>query len=83
MRKILKFKTQSIAFVYAMLVIVSFTSCERHHYNYKISVKGGYFMTDEYKIDNNCIYFKEEIGIGETKFRDVVFCDGFSVVPAE
>lgn len=78
-----KFNTQLIAFAYVLLVIVFLSSCERHNYKYRISVKGGYFMTDNYKIEDKCIYFKEEIGIGETKFRDVIFCDGFSVVPAE
>jgi hypothetical protein len=40
-------------------------------------------MTDEYEIKDKCIYFKQEVGIGEMRFRDVIFCDGFSVVTAE
>ena len=77
-----KLYTQLIAFACMLLVIVFLLSCERPRYKYIIRTDRTYYMTHEYKIKNNCIYFKQDIGIGETKFIDVIFCDGFSVVPA-
>ena len=77
-----KLNTQLIAFACMLLVIVFLLSCECHRYKYIISANRTYYQTDEYKIKNNCIYFKQDIGIGETKLIDVIFCDGFSVVPA-
>jgi hypothetical protein len=78
-----KSNTQLIAFVCALIVIVFLSSCHCRHYKYIIRTRKTYYKTDEYKIKDNCIYFKAKIGILEPKFVDVIFCDGFSVIPAE
>ena len=78
-----KLNTQLIAFVCALIVIVFLSSCECRHYKYIIRTRNTYYKTDEYKIKNNCIYFKADIGIGKTKFINIILCDGFSVIPAE
>jgi hypothetical protein len=77
-----KLNTQLIAFACMLLVIVFLLSGKCRQYKYIIRANRTFYKTDEYKIKNNCIYFKQNVGIWENKFIDVIFCDGFSVVPS-
>ena len=83
MEKNFKLNIQLIAISCMLLVILFLSSCQCHHYKYIIRANGTFYKTDEYKIKNNCIYFKQNIGVVKTKFINVIFCDGFSVIPSE